>query len=181
MSGVVKVSNDHIPTDPRFFFPTERTRCQSEPSRFDFANGDRTTGGKETRQRIEEARTACANCPAAADCLLWALVNKEASSVGIWAATTPRERNTLRKRIADRLGSDWVDVLANQIRARRERAAAARNNPLTVAQTRVVSMDREMNGPMPRSMTPARQRRNRALLAAATKTSRRTRPLAQAP
>ncbi|OQQ13106.1 hypothetical protein B0675_39440 [Streptomyces sp. M41(2017)] len=180
MSGVVKVSNDHLPTDPRFPFPTAQTRCQSEPGRFDFANGDRTAGGEETRQRIEAARTACAGCPAASDCLLWALVNKQATRVGIWAATTPRERNTLRKRIADRLGPDWVDALADQIKARRERAVAARNNPLTVAQTRVVRLDHEMNGPMPCPMTPARQRRNRARLAAATKGSRRARALEQA-
>ncbi|MFF0191039.1 WhiB family transcriptional regulator [Streptomyces sp. NPDC005244] len=180
MSGVVKVSNGHVPTDPRFPFPTAQTRCQSEPSRFDFANGDRTTGGKDTQQRIEEARTACAGCSAATDCLLWALVNKQATRAGIWAATTPRERNTLRKRIADRLGPNWVDVLADQIKARRERAAAARTNPLTVAQTRVVRLDHEMNGPMRRPMTPARQRRNRDRLTAATKASRRTRVLAQA-
>lgn len=62
MSGVVKVSNDRV--------PTVQTRCQSEPSRFGFANGDRTAGGEETRQRIEEASTACAGCPAATDCLL---------------------------------------------------------------------------------------------------------------
>ncbi|MFD6826955.1 WhiB family transcriptional regulator [Streptomyces sp. NPDC060085] len=180
MSGVIKVSNDHVPTDSRFPFPIGQTRCQSEPSRFDLANGDRTAGGKETRQRVEEARTACAGCPAATDCLLWALVNKQATRVGIWAATTPRERDTLRKRIADRLGPNWVDVLAEEIKARRERAAAARNNPLTVAQTRIVSLDHEMNGPMPRPMTRARQRRNRDRLAAATKAPRRTRALAHA-
>ncbi|MGW6493199.1 WhiB family transcriptional regulator [Streptomyces sp. NPDC055056] len=180
MSGVVKVSNDHVPTDPRFPFPTARTRCQSEPSRFDFANGDWTAGGKDTRQRIEAARTACASCSAATDCLLWALVNQQASRVGIWAATTPRERNTLRKRIADRLGPDWIDVLADQIKARCERATAARITPLTVAQARIARLDHEMNGPMPRPMTPARQRRNRDRLAAATKTSHRARSLAQA-
>lgn len=180
MSGVVKVSNDHVPTDPRFPFPTVQTRCQSEPNRFDFANGDWTAGGKDTQQRIEEARTACASCPAATECLLWALVNQQAARVGIWAATTPRERNTLRKRIADRLGPDWIDVLADQIKARRERAAAARNNPLTVAQTRIVRMDHEMNGPMPRPMTPARQRRNRALLAGVAKAPCIPRTLAEA-
>lgn len=182
MSGVVKVSNDHVPSDPRFLFPTLQTRCQSDPNRFDFANGDRTAGGKDTQQRIREARAACTGCPVAADCLLWALVNKQAASVGIWAATTPRERNTLRKRIAERLGPDWVDVLADQIKARRDRAAAARTTPLTVAQARIVRLDHEMNGPMPRPITPRRQRRNRALLAAATKTSRPrpTRTMAEA-
>ncbi|MFJ6509294.1 WhiB family transcriptional regulator [Streptomyces sp. NPDC091879] len=180
MSGVVKVGNGHVPTDPRFPFPTAQTRCQSEPSRFDFANGDRISGGKDTQQRIEEARTACAGCPAATDCLLWALVNKQAARVGIWAATTPRERNTLRKRIADRLGPDWVDELAEQIKARRERAAAARTPPLTVAQARMVRLDHEMNGPMPRPITPRRQRRIRALLAEATKAPRANRTLAEA-
>ncbi|MFD9398175.1 WhiB family transcriptional regulator [Streptomyces sp. NPDC060011] len=175
MSSVAKISNDHVPTDPRFPFPTAQTRCQNEPSRFDFANGDRTAGGKDTQQRIEEARTACASCPAATNCLLWALVNKQATRVGIWAATTPRERNTLRKRIADRLGPDWVNVLADEIKARRERADAARTHPLTVTQARIVRLDREMNGPMPCPVTPRRQRRNHALLAAATKTPRPTR------
>ncbi|MFD6823320.1 WhiB family transcriptional regulator [Streptomyces sp. NPDC060085] len=181
MSGIVKASTDHVPSDPRLPFPTAQTRCHSEPSRFDFANGDRTAGGKETRQRIEEARTACAGCPAATDCLLWALVNEQATRVGIWAATTPRERDTLRKRVAVRLGPEWVDVLANQIKARHGRAAAARTNPLTVAQARIVCLEHERNGPMPRPITPRRQRRNRDRLAAASKAPRRTRPLAEAP
>ncbi|MGQ4347526.1 hypothetical protein [Streptomyces sp. SAS_275] len=113
--------------------------------------------------------------------LLWALVNKQAARGGIWAATTPRERNTLRKRITDRLGPDWIDVLADQIKARRERAAAARTNPLTVAQARIVRLDHEMNGPMPRPITPRRQRHNRDRLAAATKAPRRTRPWRRLP
>ncbi|MFE2823477.1 WhiB family transcriptional regulator [Streptomyces sp. NPDC059271] len=166
-------------TDPRFPFPhtAQQTRCQRTPQMFDFANGDRVAGGAATDQRIEAARAACARCPLAADCLLWALVNKDATHTGIWAGTTPRDRNRLRARIADRLGARWIDVLADRKKARQERAAAARHTPLTVAQARIVRMDRDMNGPMPalRTLTPSRRRRNRERLAAAATTASRAR------
>lgn len=63
---------------------------------------------------------ACSGCPIVTACLRWALVNKPVTRFGIWAATTPGQRNGLRKRLADRLGPDWIDVLAHQDQLRRE-------------------------------------------------------------
>ncbi|WP_432189842.1 WhiB family transcriptional regulator [Streptomyces sp. Tue6028] len=159
---------EYLTVDPRFPFPhtSEPTRCQVTPQIFDYARGDRSTGGEEVEQRLEQARKACTGCPVAAACLRWALVNHPAARLGVWAATTPRERTQLRKRISDRLGPDWINVLADQDQARREQAATARHNPLTVTQARIVRLDREVNGPMPRPLTPGEQQRNRELLLA---------------
>ncbi|MEV7082430.1 WhiB family transcriptional regulator [Streptomyces sp. NPDC093516] len=158
--------------DPRFPFPHSPvpTRCQSEPTLFDFTNGDRSgTSRAATERRLAKARRACSVCPIVKDCLKWALVNKDLTKVGIVAATTPSQRTTLRKRMVDRLGPDWIDVLAEQDQARRERAAAARHTPLTVSQARIIRLDREVNGPMPKPLTPAQQQRNLARLMAGLK------------
>ncbi|MET9914462.1 WhiB family transcriptional regulator [Streptomyces sp. NPDC006476] len=164
---------DTAATDPRFPFPHSptRTSCQSQPTLFDFTNGDRTADRAATDKRLEQARKECSGCPLATDCLKWALVNKEATRVGVWAATTPGQRTDLRKRLADRLGPDWIDVLAAREKARRERAAAARHTPLSVSQARIVRLDREVNGPMPaRSpLTAQQQQHNLARLVAGLK------------
>jgi len=170
--GIAKLT-DFTDPDPRFPFPHSPTptRCQTEPKLFDFTNGDRTADRSATEKRLEQARKACSSCPIARDCLRWALVNKPVTKVGIWAATTPSQRTALRKRIADRIGPDWIDVLAAQDQVRRERAAAARHTPLTVDQARIVRMDREVNGPMPvhRPITSEVQQRNVTRLMAGLK------------
>jgi transcription factor WhiB len=156
-TGVAHYS-DHGTPDPRFPQPQspKPTRCQTEPQLF-----DRDYGDCRKEQELAKARRACSGCPLVTDCLKWALVNKDLTQVGIFAATTPHQRKTLRKRLADRLGPDWIDVLADQDQARRERAAAARHTPLTVNQARIVRLDRELNGPMPRQpLTPKDQQRN---------------------
>jgi WhiB family redox-sensing transcriptional regulator len=88
---------------------------------------------------------------------------------GIWAATTPRQRNALRRQLAARLGNNWVAVVADHDRRLRERRVTDRHTPLTVHQARIVRMDRDLNGPMPRPrkpLTPAQQHRNTARLLA---------------
>ncbi|CAC36636.1 WhiB family transcriptional regulator [Streptomyces sp. NRRL_B-16638] len=155
--------------DPRFPFPHSPvpTPCQTQPDTFDFVNGDRSGESRQsTEQRLARARRACSGCPIVKDCLRWALVNKPLTKVGIFAATTPGQRTELRKRIADRLGPDWIDVLADQDKDRRERAAAARHDPLTVNQSRIVRLDREVNGPMRAPLTPSQQERNLSRLMA---------------
>ncbi|MFI2673158.1 WhiB family transcriptional regulator [Streptomyces albidoflavus] len=101
-------------------------------------------------KRIDRARTLCTNCPLATDCLRWALVNPtEITRVGIWAATAPYERQRLRARLAQRLGPNWVDVLAARLqddKDRADRARQARHHPLTVEQTRLLHLDRTHNG-----------------------------------
>ncbi|WP_134656267.1 WhiB family transcriptional regulator [Streptomyces sp. H23] len=158
--------------DPRFPFPHSPTptRCQTNPALFDFARGDRTGPTRAAAEKqLERARQACSGCPIVKDCLRWALVNKPLTKVGIYAATTPGQRTELRKRMAERLGPDWIDVLAAQDQVRRERAAAARHTPLTVSQTRIVRLDVEVNGPMRLPLSPSQQRRNLARLMAGLK------------
>lgn len=172
-------SRTHLATavDPRFPRPHSRTptACQRTPQTFDFVNGDRSAADRAaTEQRLVQARKACTPCPIAAQCLLWALVNKEATRVGVFAATTPGQRTELRKRLADRLGPDWIDVLAERYQARREQAVARRHDPLTVNQARIVGLDRSVNGPMPthRLLTPAQQQRNLEVLVLALRKPR---------
>lgn len=102
----------HGTPDPRFPQPQSPTptQCQRSPEKFDFEYGDCNRKVKE----LAWARRACSGCPLAAECLKWALVNEHLTPVGIFAATTPRQRKTLRDRLADRLGPDWIDVLARQ-------------------------------------------------------------------
>ncbi|MEU9663520.1 WhiB family transcriptional regulator [Streptomyces chartreusis] len=158
----------HVGPDPRFPFPHHptRTACQQKPQLFDFTNGDRAADREATDQRLAQARKACTRCPIARDCLKWALVNKAATKVGVFAATTPGQRTELRKRLADRLGADWIDVLADQDQARREKAAETRHTPLTVDQARMVRLDREVNGELPahRRLTREQQQHNAARL-----------------
>ena len=51
-----------------------------------------------TPQEEAEAVALCATCPVRAQCLEYALRNKE--SHGIWGGTTPEERRRIRRRPA---------------------------------------------------------------------------------
>ncbi|MFI9297513.1 WhiB family transcriptional regulator [Streptomyces gardneri] len=160
--------------DPRFPFPDTPapTRCRTRPELFDLASGDLSGDTKEAAQmRLVQARRACTSCPVVTECLRWALVNKPVTKDGVFAGTTPGQRNALRRRLADRLGPDWIDVLAVQDQARRERAEANRHTPLTVPQARIVRLDRELNGPLRLlpPLTPDQQRLNRTRLEAGLK------------
>jgi WhiB family redox-sensing transcriptional regulator len=89
----------------------------------------------------------------------------------VWAATTIRDRNRLRRSLRARLGDDWVGVVAEQDRRRQAKQRAARHTPLTVSQARIVRLDREINGPLRlrQPLTPAQQQRNMARLIAGLK------------
>ncbi|MDX2565010.1 WhiB family transcriptional regulator [Streptomyces sp. TX20-6-3] len=160
--------------DPRFPFPhtSAPTRCRTRPELYDLASGDLSGDTKNAAQtRLEQARRACSACPIVTACLRWALVNKTLTQDGVFAGTTPAQRRALRRRLADRLGPDWVDVLAARDQARRERAEAARHTPLPVAQARIVHLDRELNGPLRLlpQLTAEEQRLNRSRLVAGLK------------
>ncbi|MFH8698974.1 WhiB family transcriptional regulator [Streptomyces chartreusis] len=167
--GIAKPT-EHDDLDPRFPIPHHATptACQRKPELFDFTTGDRAADPEATQERLEQARKACSGCPIANECLKWALVNKPLTKVGVFAATTPGQRTDLRRRLADRLGADWIDVLADQDKKQRARAAEARRAPLTVDQARIVRLDRDVNGAMPphRPLTRKQQQRNRARLMA---------------
>jgi WhiB family redox-sensing transcriptional regulator len=157
--------------DDRIPFPRSesRTSCQAAPALFAHRYGD---SGPDAHLRIEQARALCAVCPIAKHCLKWALANPSMVPTGIWAGTTARQRTALRQRLVDRLGPDWVAVVAEAGRDRRERAAVARHTPLTIREAELVRVDRELNGPMPRPcrpLTPVQQQRNRSRLVAGLK------------
>jgi hypothetical protein len=127
----------YLQSDPRFPQPQSPapTGCQTTPKLFDFDPGE--SDHKKTQRQLRDARKACSTCPLVRDCLKWALVNEDLARVGIWAATTPRQRTMLRERLAERLGPEWIDVLAVREQARRERAAARRLPP-DVREARIV-------------------------------------------
>ena len=71
---------------PRF---TERARCaETDPEMF----------FPESYGRHRKVRAVCRACPAAAECLRWALDNDEPD--GIWGGLTPLERRKLRRGVA---------------------------------------------------------------------------------
>lgn len=151
--------------DARFPFPatTVPTRCRRRPELFDLAFGD--LGGdtkKATQERLEQARQACSARPMVTVRLRRALVNKPLAREGVFAGTTPGQRNALRRRLADRFGPEWIDVVAARDQARRKRTETARHTPLSVPQARVVRLDRELNGPLSLPpLTAGEQRLNR--------------------
>lgn len=152
--------------DIPFPVPAAPTACRTQPAMFD--HGARGTGPDDAR-RVAQARALCTLCPIATDCLKWALAHPDLTPEGIWASTTATQRTVLRRRLVDRLGTQWAAVVADQDRQRKERRALARNQPLTVRQAQIVREDRERNGPMGRprpALTPDRQERNRDRLVA---------------
>lgn len=159
--------------DDRISFPRTDTptRCQDEPSLFAIEDiTDRTARDKA----LAEAKAACSGCPIVTGCLQWALANKHLTPTGVWAATTTRDRNKLRKNLVQRLGPDWVGVIAAQERRRQEKQRAARTAPPTVRETVLARLEMELiptrpapYEPWKEPMTRARQAQNRKVLQAA--------------
>lgn len=51
-------------------------------------------------QNGARAKAVCAECPVAAECLQWALVNNE--TIGVWGGTNERDRRLIRRRLMER-------------------------------------------------------------------------------
>ncbi|MEU1193547.1 WhiB family transcriptional regulator [Streptomyces sp. NPDC005859] len=155
-----------LPASDRILFPytATPTACQRQPALF----SHEATSTPAAQADIEQAKQLCSGCPIAAGCLKWALAHASEARLGVWAGTTARQRTQLRQRLADRLGTDWVTVVADREDRRRARRLAARYAPLTVHQTRIVRLDRDLNGPLPRRprrlMRDEQQRNLRQLL-----------------
>jgi hypothetical protein len=115
------VSRTGIPNtpDPRIPFPvsTEPLACRENPEWFSHDNPT----APEAREDTERAKQACSGCPIAASCLKWSLANPTLTTTGVWAATTPKQRTALRRRLVARHGPDWVGVVAEKDRQRAER------------------------------------------------------------
>ncbi|MGW7673916.1 WhiB family transcriptional regulator [Streptomyces sp. NPDC054775] len=122
--------------------------------------------------RIERARRACSGCPIADGCLKWALANPHLTPSSIWAATTARQRTTLRHRLQIRLGADWVGVVAQTDRARARQARSQAPDPAPPAHPMWTSRYEPRRQPV----TPHQQQRNREALDLAQRTTRTPRP-----
>ncbi|MEU2865998.1 WhiB family transcriptional regulator [Streptomyces mirabilis] len=90
--------------------PATPTACHSNPQAFDVDRGEVTDPA--AADRIRQAKATCRTCPIAAACLRWALTHPDLTRIGVWAATTAPDRTALRRRLENRLGPNWVDVLA---------------------------------------------------------------------
>ncbi|WP_410540517.1 WhiB family transcriptional regulator [Streptomyces sp. KL2] len=89
----------------------------------------------QAQEDITRAKQACRSCPIAAGCLKWALAHPGSTAVGVWAATTATERGALRRRLRERLGEDWVEVVARRDQAARQRRRQERWNPPPIQQS----------------------------------------------
>ncbi|RNG34365.1 WhiB family transcriptional regulator [Streptomyces botrytidirepellens] len=148
--------------------------CRTDPKLFAI---DDIANRAEREKTLATAKRACSGCPIVTSCLKWALANPELTPTGVWAATTHRDRNRLRKNLTQRLGTDWVGAVAEQDRRKQEKQRAARINPPTVREQAIARLDVELipirpapYEPWKEPMTPSRQARNRAVLGAALST-----------
>ncbi|WP_327372425.1 WhiB family transcriptional regulator [Streptomyces sp. NBC_01216] len=163
-----------IAADDRIPFPhtDQALRCRTEPGLFAIEDIHNTDEDPRAREKaLVKAKHACSGCPIVKGCLKWALANADLTKAGVWAATTARDRKQLRKQLVARLGDDWVGVVAEQDRLRRERARAARVVPPTVRELALARLELESipTRPAPYNrwkepITPAQAASNRRVL-----------------
>jgi WhiB family redox-sensing transcriptional regulator len=163
-----------IAADGRIPFPhtDQALRCRTEPGLFaieDIHNTDEDSRARE--KALAKAKHACSGCPIVKGCLKWALANPGLTKTGVWAATTARDRKQLRKQLVARLGDDWIGVVAEQDRRRRERQRAARIVPPTAREQALARLELEgiPTRPAPYNrwkepITPAQAASNRHVL-----------------
>ncbi|MCX4784483.1 WhiB family transcriptional regulator [Streptomyces sp. NBC_01264] len=135
-----------IAADDRIPFPeTDQVlRCRTSPALFSIEEIRNTDEDPRAREKaLAKVKHACSGCPIVKDCLKWALANPDLTKAGVWAATTARDRTQLRKELVARLGEDWVGVVAEQDRLRRERARAARVVPPTARELALARLELE--------------------------------------
>ncbi|MFC8658206.1 WhiB family transcriptional regulator [Streptomyces parvus] len=134
-----------IAADDRIPFPEtdQDLRCRTSPALFQIEDISTDQDPRAREKALAKAKHACSGCPIVKDCLKWALANPALTKTGVWAATTKRDRTQLRKQLVARLGENWVGVVAEQDRLRRERARAARAVPPTVRELALARLELE--------------------------------------
>lgn len=156
--------------DDRIPFPRTQdpTPCQDNPAMFAFEEFSDPT---ERDPSLARAKLACSGCTVVHGCLQWALANPALTRRGVWAATTPRIRARLRQRLVQRLGDDWVGIVANSNRRRAPQRQASRTASLTPRQEILTRLELELIPTRPEPyephrepMTPRRQALNRRIL-----------------
>lgn len=163
-----------VAADDRIPFPhTEQVlRCRTEPALFAIEDIENTAEDPRAREKaLVKVKHACSGCPIVKGCLKWALANPGLTKTGVWAATTARDRKQLRKQLVARLGEDWIGVVAEQDRLRRERQRAARIVPPTVRELALARLELEGIPARPapynrwkEPITPAQAASNRRVL-----------------
>ncbi|MER5696060.1 WhiB family transcriptional regulator [Streptomyces mirabilis] len=135
--------------DPRIPFPftDTQTACQIRPEWFSHEQ----TSTRAAEKDIAKAKAACPGCPIVKGCLKWALAHPDLTQVGVWAATTTRQRGQLRRRLKSRLGPDWVGVLAQREQAARRRTRPPRDTATITRETPFARPELEL---IPTRLTP---------------------------
>ncbi|WP_432020278.1 WhiB family transcriptional regulator [Streptomyces sp. 1222.5] len=163
-----------IAADDRIPFPeTDQVlRCRTSPALFQIEDIPTDQDPRAREKALAKAKHACSGCPIVKDCLKWALANPALTKTGVWAATTKRDRTQLRKQLVARLGADWVGVVAERDRLRRERARAARVVPPTARELALARLELESTPTRPapynrwkEPITPQRAASNLRVLA----------------
>ncbi|MEU1409246.1 WhiB family transcriptional regulator [Streptomyces sp. NPDC005728] len=163
------MSRSDVPVFPSIFadvripFPrTEETlRCRTEPKLFALEG----LAGQGARQHaIRKTRLMCAACPVVRSCLKWALANPELTVAGVWGGTTPAQRRVLRERLIDHMGPDWVGVVSEAERKRRDHTASPRHKPLTAPEPYLVQLERALSEQHPPTMQECNRMRLVAVL-----------------
>ncbi|MEU3188644.1 WhiB family transcriptional regulator [Streptomyces sp. NPDC006923] len=134
-----------VPADDRIPFPNtdQVLRCRTTPDLFSIEDIHNDEDLRAREKALAQAKRACSGCPIVEGCLKWALANPDLTTAGVWAATTARDRQQLRKQLVARLGDDWVGVVAEQDRRRRERQRASRVVPPTVRELALARLELE--------------------------------------
>ncbi|MEU6680913.1 WhiB family transcriptional regulator [Streptomyces sp. NPDC046925] len=163
-----------ISADDRIPFPhtDQRLRCRTEPALFAIEDVHNTEDDSHAREKVLiKAKRACSGCPIVTGCLKWALANPDLTKTGVWAATTARDRKQLLAQLTDRLGEDWIGVVAEQDRRQREKQRAARSMPPTVRELALARLELELNPTRPEPydrwkepITPQQAAANRRVL-----------------
>ncbi|MFJ7078506.1 WhiB family transcriptional regulator [Streptomyces sp. NPDC098781] len=72
-----------------------------------------------TGAEVVAAKAMCGKCPIIQLCLIWSLAHPVLAEEGIWGATTPGQRRTLRHELRHRLG---IEGMEKGLRSAYERA-----------------------------------------------------------
>lgn len=148
-----------VPADTRIPFPVsdQPLACRTTPAQFAIEDVRTTDDPRAREKATAQAKQTCSTCPVVTECLKWALANPDLTSAGVWAATTKRDRNRLRKQLVARLGADWPGAVADQDRRQREHRRTARIDPPTVRDQALARLELELVPTRPEPYNPWKQ------------------------
>ncbi|MFD5978190.1 WhiB family transcriptional regulator [Streptomyces bacillaris] len=148
-----------IPADTRIPFPVSEQplSCRTDPALLAIEDVSTADDPRAREKATAQAKQTCSGCPVVTGCLKWALANPDLTQTGVWAATTKRDRTRLRKQLTVRHGDDWVGVVAEQDRRRREQRYTMRTAPPTVRDQALARLELEFVPARPEPYNPWKQ------------------------